>query len=73
MDRTPRSTFYVYVEVGWWRTRLEDPLANERAEPESSLLPETGWQPFFACFVDELTPNDERLLRTMLAELLQSP
>jgi hypothetical protein len=48
-------------------------LANERAEPESSLLPETGWQPFFACFVDELTPNDERLLRTMLAELLQSP
>ncbi len=66
-------SFYVYVEVGCGRTRLEDPLANEHAEPESSLLPEAGGQPIFACFVDELTPNDERLLRTMLAELLQSP
>lgn len=61
-------------------------MANDRAETESSLPADharrftslfrraiSGGQPVFACFVDELAPSDERLLRTMLVELLQSP
>jgi hypothetical protein len=65
-----------FIGAVWWdvtRTRLEDPLATERAEPESGPRPDAGWPRIFACFAEDLTPSDERLLRTMLAELLQSP